>query len=287
MYAGFWRRFAAAVLDLLIVIVPMVVLGIVVALITGPKSDATAAAEWSTFAVLWLYFAILESSSRQATAGKRIFGIRVADLDGDRVSFFRASGRFFAKIFSALSLSVGFLMAAFTPRKQALHDMVAGCVVVKAGITPSDLTQDGYAYTRPMTAGRRFGLVAAVVCIPLSVVGAAITIPIYQDYLVRSKLRAVVESGNTATAAVTAYMLRYKTSPRTLDEAHATPASPHVREAVINRDGTIVLTIAIAKLEGKRIAFVPSNPKQQKIVWTCTSDDISPRYLPRKCRARR
>ena len=285
MYAGFWRRFAAAVVDLLIVIVPMVVLAIVVALVTGPKSDATAAADWSILAVLWLYFAIMESSSRQATAGKRIFGIRVGDLDGDRVSFFRASGRFFAKIFSALSLTVGFLMAAFTPRKQALHDMVAGCVVVKAGVTSEDLTRDGFA--RPMTAGRRLGLVAAVVCIPLSVAGAAIAIPIYQDYLMRSKLRAVVESGGRATAAVTAHMLRYKAPPRTLDEAQAAPSSPHVREAVINRDGTIVLTLAIAKLEGKRIAFVPSNPKQQKIVWTCTSDDIEARYLPRQCRARR
>ena len=83
--------------------------------------------------MLWLYFAIMESSSRQATLGKLAFGIRVVDLDGDRVSFFRASARFFAKIFSALSLAVGFLMAAFTRRKQALHDMVASCLVVNAG----------------------------------------------------------------------------------------------------------------------------------------------------------
>ena len=282
MYAGFWRRFAAAVLDLLIVIVPMVVVGIIVALVTGPKSDATAAADWSIVAVLWLYFAILESSSRQATVGKRIFGICVADIDGDRVSFSRASGRFFAKIFSALSLAVGFLMAAFTPRKQALHDMLAGCIVLTAGVTPEDVTRDGFA--RPMTAGRRFGLAAAVVCIPLSVAGAAIAIPFYRDYLVRSNLRAAVESGRTASAAVTAYMLRHKAPPRTLDEAQATLYSPYVREAVINRDGTIVLTLAIAKLDGKRIAFVPSNPKQQKIVWACTSDDIPPRYLPRQCR---
>jgi uncharacterized RDD family membrane protein YckC/Tfp pilus assembly major pilin PilA len=284
MYAGFWRRFAAAIVDLLILVVPMVVLGIVVALITGPKSRETAAVDMSLPVVIWLYFAIMESSSAQATIGKRMFGIRVVDLQGDRVSFFRACARFLAKIFSALSLAVGFLMAAFTPRKQALHDMVTGCLVVRKEVAVADLRLAGLP--RPMTAGRRLALLIAVVCIPLSAVGAAIAVPMYQDYLVRTQLRAAVESGRSATVGVTTYMLQHKTAPRSLEEAQAAPLSPHLRDAVITREGTIVLTLAIGKFEGKRIAFVPSNPKQQKIVWTCTSDEIAPRYLPKQCRAR-
>jgi uncharacterized RDD family membrane protein YckC len=283
MYAGFWRRFAAAILDLVIVVAPVAVVGIVVALITGPKSLATTATDASLPVVLWLYFAIMECSPLQATVGKRIFGLRVVDLQGDRIGFFRASARFFAKIFSALSLAVGFLMAAFTPRKQALHDMLTSCVVVRGPVTAASRQA---AFAQPMTAGRRVGLTAAVVCVPLAVVGAAIAIPIYQDYLMRSKLRAVVESGLSASAAVTAYMLQNKSPPRSLEEAHAAVSSPHLREAMITRDGTIVLTLAISNLDGKRIAFVPSSPKQQKIVWKCTSDDIAPRYLPRQCRAR-
>jgi len=282
MYAGFWKRFAAAILDLTILIVPMVVIGIVVALITGPKSRATAAADLSTLVALWLYFAIMESSPKQATLGKLAFGIRVVDLYGNRVSFFRASARFFAKIFSTLSLAFGYLMAAFTRRKQALHDMVAGCLVVNRDLASSDLREDGFA--RPMTAGRAVALTLAVVCLPLAAAGTAIAIPLYQDYRVRAKLQDAVLSGRNATSGVAAYMLRHKTTPRSLEEAHATPHSPHLSAAAITREGTIVLTLNIRKLEGKRIAFVPTVPSPGKITWTCTSEDIANRYLPKQCR---
>jgi uncharacterized RDD family membrane protein YckC len=72
-----------------------------------------------------------ESSSAQATIGKRIMGLRVMDLEGQRIGFAQASGRFFGKIISGLILDIGFIMAGFTERKQALHDMIAGTLVVK------------------------------------------------------------------------------------------------------------------------------------------------------------
>jgi uncharacterized RDD family membrane protein YckC len=78
----------------------------------------------------WLYFAYQESSPAQATIGKRALGIKVTDLEGNRISFGRATGRYFAKYLSAITLFIGFLLAAFTARKQALHDMIAGTLVV-------------------------------------------------------------------------------------------------------------------------------------------------------------
>lgn len=283
MYAGFWRRLAAAILDLVILIVPMFVLGLVVALITGPKSQATAAADLSTLVVLWLYFAIMESSRKQATLGKLAFGMRVVDLGGNRISFLRASARFLAKIFSTLSLALGYLMAAFTRRKQALHDMVTSCLVVNREVAPSDLRQAGLA--QPMSAGGIVALIAAAVCLPLAGVAVAIAIPYYQDYRLRAQLKDAVRSGQSATAGVTAYMLEHKSPPPSLEDARATPSSPHLREAVITRDGTIVLTLAIQRLDGKRIAFVPTRQANQ-IVWTCISEDIAARYLPPHCRVR-
>jgi uncharacterized RDD family membrane protein YckC len=77
-----------------------------------------------------LYFPILESSNWQATIGKRAVGIKVIDLDGKRITFPRALGRFFAKIISGLVLYIGFIMAGFTERKQALHDIIAGTLVI-------------------------------------------------------------------------------------------------------------------------------------------------------------
>jgi uncharacterized RDD family membrane protein YckC len=81
--------------------------------------------------VSWLYFALLESSARGATVGKMVLGLRVVDGQGNRISFLRATGRFFAKILSGMILFIGFLMVAFTERKRGLHDIIADTLVVK------------------------------------------------------------------------------------------------------------------------------------------------------------
>ena len=87
---------------------------------------------WSLFIFAgWLYEASLESSSRQATLGKMALGLKVTDEYGNRISFARASARFFSKILSRMLLMVGYIMAGFTARKQALHDMLAGTLVVR------------------------------------------------------------------------------------------------------------------------------------------------------------
>jgi uncharacterized RDD family membrane protein YckC len=77
----------------------------------------------------WIYEASMESSSRQATVGKMALGLKVTDLEGRRISFARASGRHFAKYISGMILLIGYIMAGFTERKQALHDMIAGTLV--------------------------------------------------------------------------------------------------------------------------------------------------------------
>jgi uncharacterized RDD family membrane protein YckC len=86
-----------------------------------------------SFVLNWLYFAVLESSSMQGTLGKKALGMIVTDLDGAPIGFGRATGRYFAKILSALIMMIGFVMVAFTARKQGLHDLIAGTLVHKAG----------------------------------------------------------------------------------------------------------------------------------------------------------
>jgi uncharacterized RDD family membrane protein YckC len=79
----------------------------------------------------WLYFAGMESSARQGTIGKSVMSLRVADLEGKRISFGHATGRFFAKVVSGMiPFLIGYLMAAFTEKKQALHDLIAGTLVL-------------------------------------------------------------------------------------------------------------------------------------------------------------
>ena len=131
MYAGFWQRVAAALL-----------VGLIIGAVTAPftiglSSGNTYAGRFSTIptVVSWLYSALMESSAKQATLGKMALGIRVTDLDGNRIGFGRATGRFFAEILSVLTLGIGFVMAAFTERRQALHDIIAGTLVMRGAAT--------------------------------------------------------------------------------------------------------------------------------------------------------
>lgn len=83
-----------------------------------------------TFILNWLYFAIMESSPYQATLGKMAMGIRVVDINFQRLSFARASARWFCKFFSIAICGIGFLLILLTPKQQALHDIMTGSLVV-------------------------------------------------------------------------------------------------------------------------------------------------------------
>lgn len=136
-YAGFWWRFLAAFVDGIIVAVVNAVIGFMIGFAFGTAGgrDAAVVAELlasvSNLIVAWLYEALQESSVHQATLGKRLCGLVVTDMNGQRISFGRATGRHFAKILSALILLIGYIMQAFTERRQALHDMLAGTLVLK------------------------------------------------------------------------------------------------------------------------------------------------------------
>jgi uncharacterized RDD family membrane protein YckC len=119
-YAGFWVRFVAFIIDVCIL-----------ALGTGIVTAATfGAGIVLTFVAPWLYEAFMLSSEWQATVGKRAMSIAVTGADGGRISFARATGRHFAKYVSTFILLIGFIMAAFTAKKQALHDMMAETLVI-------------------------------------------------------------------------------------------------------------------------------------------------------------
>ena len=134
-YAGFWRRLVAYIIDgLLLFIVGRLIFGrLSIPFLFFPKIKPLLATNFSlSYIVLgWVYYALMESSVKQATLGKMAIGIVVTDLDGKRISFARATGRHFAKIISGFTLLIGFIMAGFTQKKQALHDIIADCLVIK------------------------------------------------------------------------------------------------------------------------------------------------------------
>jgi uncharacterized RDD family membrane protein YckC len=128
VYAGFWLRFVAVIVDSFI-------LNVASYLIRTLTSNGV----YFLVSIVggWLYYSLMESSEYQATIGKMALGIRVTDESGNRISFGRATGRYFAKILSALIIGIGFIMAGFTKRKQGLHDLLAETLVVKKSPNPA------------------------------------------------------------------------------------------------------------------------------------------------------
>jgi uncharacterized RDD family membrane protein YckC len=146
-YAGFWLRVGAYLIDLLLITAITCPIGIAVgAFAAFAQQGGDEGAQVASLAMQmivnvisifagWLYSALLESSSWQGTVGKKVLGIRVTDEYGNRIGFGRATGRHFAKIISSLICLVGFIMAAFTEKKQGLHDMMAGTLVLQGAPT--------------------------------------------------------------------------------------------------------------------------------------------------------
>ena len=149
-YAGFWMRFVAVVIDSIIVgVVTGPLMGIIQVaaglhggLLSGNPGNlesvnigllAGTLALMVTISVAAsaLYEAWLISTSKQATVGKMVFRIKVTDLEGRRISFARALGRHFAKYVSSFTLMIGYIMQVFTARRQALHDIIAGTLVIR------------------------------------------------------------------------------------------------------------------------------------------------------------
>ncbi len=167
VYAGFWKRVAAYLIDYVILTIVAMIVGGIVGLGIGGAMGFTGGSAMTGQALSelvggliglgigLLYYGGLHASSGGASLGKMAIGIKVVRSDGQRISLARSMGRYFASILSALILLVGYLMAAFTGRKQALHDMLCDTVVV-----------DKWAFTdQPHLQRHELGAVAVVVLV--------------------------------------------------------------------------------------------------------------------------
>jgi len=133
LYAGFWKRFVAFVIDFLTLgmaqYLVLIALGLQVEI--SPDDPRAPGRSFVVLIVWWIYYAVLESSPLQASLGKRALDLAVTDLNGNRISFWRATARFWCKVISAIPLLVGFFMIPFTEKCQGLHDVLSGCLVLR------------------------------------------------------------------------------------------------------------------------------------------------------------
>jgi uncharacterized RDD family membrane protein YckC/Tfp pilus assembly major pilin PilA len=271
LYAGFWRRAAAIILDSIILLVPNVIVSYVL-------SDSTLVAFLATIIVTCAYYAGFHASASQATPGKMAFGIKVTGLQGERISLARAIGRYFATWISSLLLCIGWLLAGLTAKKQALHDMIAATLVVNGKAEPAEVAAGGAPM--PITAGV-WVLIALILVFPFfGGMVAAIAIPAYQDYTVRARVNQAVASTSTLRDEIAQFLEKKQpVAPRNVDVS-----SPYLQSIEVTDRGEISTRFVSHVAGGGRLVWTPVVDASGSVTWKCASADIAPRYLPARCR---
>jgi uncharacterized RDD family membrane protein YckC/Tfp pilus assembly protein PilE len=293
IHAGFWRRVAAYFIDSFIVGLAAWLVSLVLILGTAATGGVSAmiAATMVNYivmlAIYWLYFALQESSPAQATLGKRAFGLKVTDDHAHRIGFGRATGRFFGKFVSSFILGIGYLLAGFTERKQALHDMMASTFVVFREVEPG----------QPLPATRPpmpwYGWVINILFLsvaPLAIL-AAIALPAYMEYTARAQAMSGMIAADAAKTAVATFYAAQNRCPESNEEAGlgaTAVAGGYVSDVSIKPECRVVVTFAGSsavntQLRGQQIEMT-ATPDSGNLTWTCDGGAIPDRVLPLNCR---
>ncbi len=301
VYAGFWRRWAALLLDSLILsagFYGVILIAAIVAGLSGLVNDwpEEQVPVWLGIAYLLLiagyyvaaalYYSLQESSVHQATLGKRALGIKVTGLEGGRLTRSQALGRWFAAALSYMTLYIGFLMAAFTRRKQALHDIAAGTLVV-----------DRWAYTdTPERQQRHLSLLVVLLgllllILPVIAIVAAIAIPQYQQYVVRARIATAIAAAAPLKADITSWRAQHGHCPENgqgpigLANTYASGNIETIETGKMQDSDRCGIQITLRDLstddaDGKRIWLELDADSGQ---WICSSD-VKNVLLPTICR---
>jgi uncharacterized RDD family membrane protein YckC len=304
LYAGFWRRLGAYLIDYLLLIAVAFAAGIALGLAGVWSAPVELGFQASFIVAYWLYVTGMESSSRQATVGKLALSIKVTDYQGRRIGFGRANGRFFGSILSNLTFGIGYLMAGFTRWRQALHDMVAGTLVVKKLASPEAVSTRPAARSVPAWA---IALLILVALLPAIGVLAAIAIPAYADYRVRDQVSEGLSAARPYQHAV-ADAIKAGRAWDEIDSASLElpleTQSPYVQSIEV-AGGAIAVSYggeAASGINPAQLALVPALNAAGEVVWTCgyapvpenteaaldeheQYTDVPERYLPTRCRA--
>jgi uncharacterized RDD family membrane protein YckC len=289
--AGFWRRCSAQLLDglILLPITWLVAFTLSFGLFIAGFRDAVTehtAIYVAVLAIGWLYFALQESSAVQASLGKRAFALKVVDEHLERIGFGRATFRYFVKVPSAFFFGAGFLIAGLTPRKQALHDMLAGTFVVFRGASPGEERP----MTRPPMPWYGWLLNTAVLIYPIVLV--AMTIPEYNNYSARVQIAEGMIASDAPRTAILDYYSNNDRCPASLSEAGLGDSLDltfrYVGGVKIEPNCIVSVTFATASsvsplVRGRRLELVGKPDAKGIFHWTC-GGSLPAALLPSSCR---
>lgn len=285
VYAGFWTRFLASFLDLLLIGGGVILMLIAIAglmIVSGRDNIVhnNLAVSIFCFAIAGLsfaYFILMESGEQCATFGKRWMNIKILDTSGSRLNTSRALGRLIVRFVTQLSLLVGFLIQPFTPRKQALHDLLAGTIVVRAN------------ESQKISVMATLLVLFFALMVPALALFSTAGLPIFQQYIQKVQLEKGMQVGAKATSAVARFYHNNGRVPAVIADADRyLGTTSHISAIDINQqNGEITLTFSEAErkaIRSKHLLFTPAVDTSQSIIWKCHSNDIDTQRLPESCK---
>lgn len=294
VYARIWKRLLAIVIDYLVAALMVVFFA---AIYRGMRLDLDYNL-LTCWVMIWMCKAAIESSRLQATPGKLALGIKITSLAGDKLSFLRAAARFLAQILSGFVFGIGYVIAGFTKKRQALHDLIAGTLVVNRSRTPAEII------AAPPATGSE-GIVLVVLLIPAIGIMAAIAIPAYQDYTIRAQTTEGIKLANSLKMYTAQYYSANGIWPTDLtsggDPARASlpRGGDYVGSMAMPRPGTITITFgnrANPLIAGKTLSM-NAYLNGSDIIWVCGNGlggaglerigvgqtSVPSKYLPAAC----
>jgi len=320
LYAGFWKRFVAYIVDGIIRMIASVFILFLGAYLDNPGGfleaadggDMGVAGQFATVIVLLiylLYHPLFEASRHQATPGKMLLGIVVTDAAGQRLSFGHALGRHLASFISWMTsfmLYFGYWMAGITARKQALHDLIANCLVINRDASV-ELPEDVHYVSGGFPAWAAV-LIALVMLVPVSGIVAAIAIPAYMNYLARATVASTIHETHQQRTLIIDHFEQLGFIPAT-HEAFEHGWSGIVNEglaevALVDRILLITFTgNAPMQLQGATVGLALYGEPGGELEWHCGLSEgqgrrhsrhsaadmtsVDARLLPGQCQARR
>lgn len=273
VYAGFGRRYVAVMLDVFIIFVPLLVVGALLTGAIGIRLDEQS--NWSIasgvaavcFVILfWIYNAVQISGSHRSTWGMRALLVQVVDANTlTRVEFAKVTRRYFVSLISALLFFVGYLIQPFTKRRQALHDIVADTIVLASG---------------KLSAAAVAVLTVVGIAIPLTGVVAAVALPVYQEYVLRTEIGEALDIGEGAKKAVETYYRTNRSVPATLAAANAPqpPARARYQLSLDPASGLIIIKFD-PLLSDKTIMYAPGLDPHGDLSLLCVNQGVPAKYL--------
>ena len=285
IFAGFWVRFIAVLLDILLMLACLVLFAILtigVIALSGRESflhdsSVTTIFYWTLLLASLAYHVLMESGTGGATLGKRWMNLKVVDNAGQRLTPLRALARAVARLFSFPLLFAGFLLQPFTQNRQTLHDLVAGTLVIQASAT------------RKISVMASLLVLLSTLLVPTITLFATAGLPVFQQYILKVQLENGMKTGQQATQAVARHYLANGIVPQDISTADPSLKPTYfISQIALNPlNGEVSLTYSdkVSKaVRGKHLLFTPGITAERAILWKCHSDDIEMRLLPPGCK---